>query len=325
MKETTELPVEYSVISSLSLSPILAKAYDLPEKFKVEYLHQGFHDTYLVTTEVSKYVLRIYRHNWKALDDICGEIDLLLLLKDAHIPVSYPMAGNEGKFVIELHYPEGIRYAVLFSYAAGESLSSLNSGTARLFGEHLGRVHNLTENREDKRLLKRYTHSEIFTSTRQFLEARSGDLSHLLQKVSSIEQKLIDKIDVDTLDKFPRGICHGDPHYENVFLEKSSMKMTLFDFDFCGYGYLHYDLGSFFKYERNSEQNKAKFLEGYEQIRPLTVGEKQLIPYFEVLMRVFHLGTRANHADGIKNPLWRENEIEKTIDDIDRQLSSIDK
>ena len=323
MKETTELAIEYSVISSLSLSLILTEIYDLPEKVEVEYLHQGFNDTYLVTTEASKYTLRIYRHNWKSLDDIRGEIDLLLLLKDAHIPVSYPIANTEGDFIIELTCPEGIRYAVLFSYALGENIPSLNNETARLLGEHLGRLHNITEKREDERLSKRYTYSEIFTYTNKLLKSRLGDSIDIFQKVSSIEQKLAEKIDIDKLEQLPKGICHGDPHYENTFLEKSSKKMTLFDFDFCGYGYLHYDLGSFFHYERNSDQNKAKFLEGYKQIRPLTVEDKKLIPYFEILMRVFHLGARANNADGIKNPLWPENEIEKNIDDINHQLSSL--
>ncbi|MEM9830874.1 MAG: phosphotransferase [Bacteroidota bacterium] len=323
MKETTELAVEYSLISSLSLNPILTEIYGLPEKFKVEYLHQGFSDTYLITTEASKYILRIYRHNWKSLDDIHGEIDLLLLLKNAHIPVSYPITNSKGNFVIELNCPEGIRYTVLFSYAAGESIPSLNSETARLFGEHLGRLHNVTEKREDKRLSKRYTYSEIFDATYKFLKLRLGDSSDILQKVTGVEQKLAKKMDVGSLELLPKGICHGDPHYENAFLEKSSKKMMLFDFDFCGYGYLHYDLGSFLHYERTSEQNRVKFLEGYEQIRPLTVEEKKLIPYFEILMRVFHLGARANHADGIKNPLWPKSEIDKTLDDINHQLSSI--
>ncbi|WKN46043.1 phosphotransferase [Tunicatimonas pelagia] len=325
MKEVPELAVEYSVASSLSLSSILTEIYDLPEKLKVEYLHQGFNDTYLVTTEVSKYILRVYRHNWKSLDDIHGEIDFLLLLKDAHIPVSYPIANINGNFVIELNCPEGTRYAVLFSYAVGESISSLNSKTARLFGEHLGRLHNVTEKREDKRLSKRYTHPEIFASTYKFLKSRLGNSSDILQKVAGLEQKLAEKIDMSNLGRLPKGICHGDPHYENVFLEKSSKKMTIFDFDFCGYGYLHYDLGSFFKYERSNKQNKAKFLEGYEQIRPLKVEEKRLIPYFEVLMRIFHLGARANNADGIKNPLWPKCEIEKTLENIIHQLSSIEK
>jgi Ser/Thr protein kinase RdoA (MazF antagonist) len=86
---------------------------------------------------------------------------------------------------------------------------------------------------------------------------------------------------------------------------------------------LTYDLGCFSRYERNSPINKVSFLNGYEKVRPLNQIEKTLLPYFEVLMRVFHLGARAINADGVRNSKWLMSDMEETIRDIDMQLSKI--
>lgn len=118
-----------------------------------------------------------------------------------------------------------------------------------------------------------------------------------------------------------QGVCHGDLHYENIFFDAKNNKVTLFDFDFCGHGFLAYDLGCFLRYERNSPDNRSSFLEGYGKVRQLSRTEREALPYFEILMRLFHLGERGLNADGIKNPKWRDGDIENTIDDIEQQLS----
>lgn len=322
MKESAVLNFKYSVVSALSLKPLLASLYKLPFNVEVVYLYQGINDTYQVITPKRQYVLRIYRHNWKSVADIEGEVELLRLLDEHQIPVSYPIPNADGNYVISLDCPEGIRYAVLFSYATGEKIQNLTAEGAKLFGQHLGVMHQLTKNRSIEKLSRQYTVPAIFEFSQKILDKRLKGTTGS-DKIHQIAREFEKKISADQLNQLPQGICHGDPHHENAFLDKASEKMTLFDFDFCGNGYLHYDLGSFYKYERDNELNKLKFLEGYEQILPLKKEERDLIPYFEVLMRIFHLGARAKNADGIKNPLWPIDEIEKTINDIDQQLSKI--
>jgi Ser/Thr protein kinase RdoA (MazF antagonist) len=119
------------------------------------------------------------------------------------------------------------------------------------------------------------------------------------------------------------GICHGDPHHENLFIEPTTGQVTMFDFDFSGNGYLLYDLGCFCFYERQRKPNTEAFLDGYSQVMPLTRTERELVPCFTVLMRLFHLGARSRNADGIKNPLWPPDEIAAKIDDIEQEARGL--
>ena len=321
MKNTTTLTFEYSLISANALIGLLKLHYGLPPTTEVTYLHQGFNDTYLVSTPAAKFILRIYRTHWKYLADIEGEAALLTLLNQHQVSVSYPIGTQSGEFVIPLDCPEGTRYAVLFTFAHGKSIPQLDAANAKQFGSQLAKLHQVTLNQHMEKLSKQYTVVGILTTTYEHLKSRIDETSGAFNEIQQIGKYLKSILDNETLTQLAQGICHGDPHYENAFFD--AQEVTLFDFDFCGNGYLHYDLGSFCWYERENEENKTQFLEGYTQVRPLSQKEIGLIPYFEVFMRIFHLGARAKNANGIQNPIWPSTEIDKTIQNISHQLSKI--
>jgi len=318
-----KLAVTYSLVSSAAIESEVVPLYDLPNGSRVFFIHQGINDTYLITAGKAKFILRIYRATWKTIDEVSSELDLILILKEHGLSVSYPLSDKSGKFIQKIDCPEGYRFAVIFSHATGEGLSGLNSQNAHLFGQYVGHLHKITENLKLDGLLSRYTVAEILTNTKKALQLFIKNTARPYQIIENIFLRLQEKLSRENLDNVRSGVCHGDLHHENVYLETSSGKFTLFDFDFCGHGYLIYDLGAFCRYERDNWDNRISFFEGYEQVRPLNQSEKNALPYFEVLMRLFHLGARAMNADGIKNPKWSESDIEKTIYDIDAQLTKI--
>jgi Ser/Thr protein kinase RdoA (MazF antagonist) len=187
----------------------------------------------------------------------------------------------------------------------------------------VGRLHKITEGLELEGLSREYTTTGILRNTKKALQLLLVNTGEAYERAENIFYQLEEKLNAELLKNVRRGMCHGDLHHENIFLEASSGKITLFDFDFCGHGYLTYDLGCFYRYERDSPVNKANFLNGYERLRPLNHTEKTCLPYFEVLMRVFHVGARGLNADGIKNSKWLRSDMENTICDIDVQLSKI--
>lgn len=323
MDALLKFPVTYSLVSSRAIEEEMIPLYNLPGASKTLFIHQGIHDTYLITSFEANFILRIYRANWKTKEEVSAELNLLLLLNENGLSVSYPLSDKSGKLIQNIDCPEGIRFAVIFYYAPGEALSSLNAQSANLFGQYMGRLHKITENLKVEGLSREYTVSGILTSTKNAFHVMMANSGETYEGFENIFYQLENRLSNELLKNVRSGICHGDIHHENIFLETSSKKITLFDFDFCGNGFLIYDLGCLFRYERNSQDNKVNFLEGYEKIRPLNPTEKNALPYFGVLMRVFHLGARARNADGIKNPKWLERDIEKTICDIDVQLSKI--
>lgn len=315
------LPVTYSLVSARALRQELLPRYGLTKAATVSLLAQGMHDTYLVAEPAAKYILRIYRAGWKTFAQVEAELRVLWLLQAQGLPVAYPVSDAQGTPIHRLSSPEGERYAVLFAYAAGEKADVLTPAQAALFGRYVGHMHAITEGRQDDFLQRDYLPERIFEGTRRAVRAVLPMHREAHQQLERIYERINGQLTPDVRKTLKLGICHGDPHHENLFIEPATGKVTMFDFDFSGNGYLLYDLGCFCFYERQRPPNVEAFLEGYAQEMPLTQTERQWVPGFTVLMRLFHLGARSRNADGIKNPLWPPSEIAAKIDDIEKETS----
>ena len=120
----------------------LLPAYPIGQSLTCRLLHRGLNDTYLVTTADTRYVLRVYRHQWRTRDDIGYELDLLMHLQRTGAPVSSPVPRTDGSFTSLLHAPEGDRYAVLFTYAPGTPQAfPLADWYVRLYGQRMAEIH----------------------------------------------------------------------------------------------------------------------------------------------------------------------------------------
>lgn len=314
------LPVTYSLVSSKALQEELLPLYKFSGESIVIFLYQGIHDTYLIQGPLSKYILRIYRAGWKTFGQVEAELHLLQVLKDQGISVSYPIADTQDIFIHRINSPEGERYAVVFSYAQGEKLTSLNSNQACSFGKLMASIHLTTQGRQIGNLQRDYSVSSILEGTLEAIQTVLPTCCEAHKKLTTVCEVLTKKLSPEVLEELKLGICHGDPHYENICIEPATGKVSIYDFDFSGNGYLLYDVGSFCFYERNSKENIESFLKGYNQVMPLTKTERALVPYFTILMRLFHVGARSKNADGIKNPLWFPGEIAEKINDIEKEV-----
>jgi Ser/Thr protein kinase RdoA (MazF antagonist) len=149
-------------------------------------------------------------------------------------------------------------------------------------------------------LQRDYSVASIFVETRQAIRIVLPAHREAHQQLKRIRGLLARRLTPAVLNTLKTGICHGDPHHENLFIEPDTGKVTMFDFDFSGNGHLL-----------------------YAQAMPLTGAERELVPCFTVLMRLFHLGARSKNADGIKNPLWAPDEIAAKIDDIEKEARGL--
>ena len=105
-------PVEYSTLSSQHLLQLVASHYNIHPASSICYIKRGFNDTYLITDNSNKYILRVYTHNWKTLANIEAEIKLLTHLQENGVTVSHPIADNHQEYIQTINAPEGVRYAV---------------------------------------------------------------------------------------------------------------------------------------------------------------------------------------------------------------------
>jgi Ser/Thr protein kinase RdoA (MazF antagonist) len=316
------LPVEYSVVSSTSLQQELSLIYEFPSGSKVTFLHQGIHDTYLVSNGSIHLILRIYRAGWKSVENVKAELEVLLDLKQRGIDVAVPYKDRDGLYVQELLFPEGPRYAVVFMYAPGIKLRQLNAESAELFGKKLAALHMASIDMEYPGLQRNYYLANVFHNTMENISTVFTELK-MIESLKALYFKMDTVFNAVDIDQLKVGICHGDPHFENAHFKLESGKVAFYDFDFCGNGYLLYDVGSFCHHERSNEQNIMAFLNGYNQVLPLNSTESKMIPFFTALMKIFHLGTRAKNADGNRNPVWPSSEIRSKLAEIEKDVNQL--
>ena len=295
------LPVTYSTLSPKALASRVLSKYLLDAAIHCEYMYRGLNDNYLVKDSRTKYILRVYRHNWRDLRDIEAETELIQFLQSEGVGVSFPVQDKNGVLIQEIGAPEGIRFAVLFSYAEGQPpVPQITLQQSHAAGMELARMHRVTIN---KRLGNNRCYLDTtalifksFHAIKPFLEESREDLLMLDEIVS----KLAVKFERISLDNIAFGICHGDLYPSNFHISDSG-KITFFDFDACCCSWLVMDVAAFCyaaaqTYKNAAEVNKA-FIEGYLEIRTLNRAELELIPYFGAVNRIWVLATQCTNFE----------------------------
>lgn len=324
----THFPVTNSNLSATHLGLFLQKKYSLSKDTKCQLIRAGINDTYLVTDNLDKYVFRVYSLNWRTRTEIAEEIKLLNELKQNNIPVSYPLSDKENNFIQKLNAPEGDRFSVLFSYANGEKLHTLSTETHFQIGELMARLHRVTCNQKLNRV--NYSSEVILVDSLKqianFLPADTEEINFM-----QLTQKYLLKefLNVNT-SEIRRGIVHMDIWFDNLNITEDN-KVTIFDFDFCGNGWLCMDIAYYIMQLHNVEKYEAKnyqpkidsFVKGYESLTKISREEKRLIPMLGVSLYFFYLGIQCQRFDNWSNSFLNENYLKRYINGLVKKYHEI--
>lgn len=135
--------VFHSIISAEALKRQLTARYAITETAECLMLARGINDSYLLVSGNEKRVARIYRAGWRTRAEIDAEVHLIEYVAACGMPVSVPIADMDGIYIQTIDAPEGLRYAVLFSYAEGRPLDRTNPGEWALLGRFAGEFHRV--------------------------------------------------------------------------------------------------------------------------------------------------------------------------------------
>jgi Ser/Thr protein kinase RdoA (MazF antagonist) len=244
------------------------------------------------------------------VEQIRFELDLLDFLGKHQAPVAYPLPTNENSLTFAIDSPEGERLAALFPYADGDAPGKdITAAQSRLLGTTVAGLHRVvapfstTHTRPTLHLP--YLLDESIVTIAPFVNLETGDY------LASIQRKLHDVIPMIPRDEGTFGICIGDVNASNFHIN-DQQKVTLFDFDQCGYGYRAFEIG---KFNASIAQTETKhgitkaFIQGYDQVRPLIHDELKAIPYFEIVALIWVMAIHAHNADRIghkwlEQPFW---------------------
>lgn len=317
----TPFPVSNSTLSATHLVAFLQEKYALSPSTQCKLIRAGLNDTYLVTDKLERFVFRVYSLNWRTRTEIVEEVNLLLKLQENDIPVSYPLADKTSNFIQEVNAPEGVRFAVLFTYAAGEKLHDYSAETHFQIGTLMAQFHQITLHQKIKRV--DYSAQVILKDSLKhianFLGADTAEMKFMLDT----HKELIQEFKNVDASKLRTGIVHLDIWFDNINLTKNN-KATLFDFDFCGNGWLCLDIAYYImqlhnieKYDKTAYQTKIdSFLKGYESITKLSTEEKRLIPILGVSLYYFYLGVQCQRYENWSNSFLSENYLKRYINGL---------
>lgn len=309
-------PVIDSILSKQHIAQFVEENYNL-NAAKGKILRTGINHTYLITSEEGKFVFRVYSYEWRSKTEILEELRLINLLKTEGVSVSYPILDKQEKYIHEINAPEGQRYGVLFSFAEGDKIRNLTKDHSYRIGELMAQIHSVTADQTVDRVTysaksltmipyqKALEHFSTSLEEMQFVKKAGEDIKSLFAKFDS--------------DKLRSGVVHLDMWYDNMNIDESS-NVTLFDFDFCGNGWLLLDVAytvmQIFHTEPDKEKFEAKlqhFYAGYEKIMPMSQEEKEFLPMAGLSIWIFYLGVQSQRFDNWSNIFFSENYLKNYI------------
>lgn len=313
----SHFPVSNSTLSSTHLAHFLEKVYDIGSNPCCHLLKTGINHTYQIDSEKGKFVFRVYSVNWRTDKEIEEEIRLLRILNSRNVTVSFPIPDQTGRYIQIFDAPEGPRQGMLFSFASGQKILNPSPETHRNIGVAMAKMHLVTQDLQ----LDRTTYSsqvlllDPMEHIRHFLPP---DTEEWLWMCTAQQYLLREFANIDT-GQLRHGAVHLDIWFDNINIDTQN-QATIFDFDFCGNGWLCLDIAYYVMQLHSTEKEEVvrtakicAFLEGYESITQMSAEEKRILPMLGVSLYFFYLGVQSYRYDNWSNVFFNEVYLKRFI------------
>lgn len=321
---TSTFPATESTLSATHLAKLLQDQYNLDLETSCKLFRTGMNHLYLVTAGGYKYVLRVYTFNWRTKLDVSEELRLLRFLQSNGIPVAYPIADKNGDYIQEINAQEGIRYATLMSYAEGKKVPKFNAQTSHTIGVTMAMIHKLTENFQVSRVT--YDQKSLLEESLKRTQSIFSPKMDEMKFVVMLQEYLATEYNKVNLKALRSGVVHLDIWFDNMHINGDD-GITLFDFDFCGNGWLCLDIAYFLFQLYNTNLNEPDFkqkaeafLSGYESIQKISDEEKRILPMAGLCVFFFYLGVQCDRFDTWSNIFLNEDHLRRFISVLKRWM-----
>jgi len=296
-------PTIYSTLSPAALATLVSEKYGI-KNTQCKLLVRGVGDTYLVESPGHRFILRIYRSTHRGLPQVQAETTLLLALQQAHVSVSYPIADLSGQYIQQLNAAEGLRPAVLFSYAPGQPASILTDGQLISLGHEMARFHNVSASIRLNGERWNFDLSSMFFQPLITLKQAFADNPEDYAWLQQAAQKAANRLTQMDTAAFSSGYCHFDFLAKNFHFDGD--KITFFDFDFLGHGWLVNDVMTFWQHlcldvhfgrmdQATADKAYAVFIKAYRDCRPISDRELAAVPYLSLGFWLFYGAFHTTH------------------------------
>lgn len=215
------------------------------------------------------FMIRVSATPKKTRSEIMSELMWLDDLKQFKQTVCEPNVSKAGNILEEFEIDGRTYRASMFRTARGV-IKTTTDMTPMFFicvGDLLGTIHYIsTDERELGINFKRKSKAQDFTALKERVKDKIPE--SIMEKICQIEEK----VNGLPQDIGLYGLCHGDFHMNNFFVEENNI--WVFDFDGCAYAHYLYDVASFIQ---------ACFLHGYGAGKDLRkVMHDEILYYFRI-------------------------------------------
>lgn len=214
------------------------------------------------------FMIRVSIAPKKTRSEILSELMWLDDLKQFKNTVCEPNVSLRGNLLEEFEIDGQTYRASMFRTARGV-IKTTTEMTPLFFicvGDLLGAIHHVsTDERELGIKFKRPSKAEDFAALKNRVAQKVP--SRIMEKIQNIETQ----VNCLSQEIGRYGICHGDFHINNFFVEENNI--WVFDFDGCAYAHYLYDIASFLQ---------ACFLRGYGAGRDLRKVMEEILHYFKI-------------------------------------------
>ena len=259
-------------------------------------LSAGINDHYVVRCDGKPRVARLYNLGkyWAPTsDELRFELEWLDFLAREDVPVAAPLRANDGDWLAAIQAPEGLRQLALFEMAEGKSQFPPNADNSRRLGRACARIHQVSA-----RFMPSYP--RISYDIGRLISQPIAAIGDFLASQPEFEAGALDQL--RELGVRLTGVCarlgQASAAWGPVACDINGFnhnvdehgELTLFDFDFCGLGWQVQDLATYLRSclaSGMSPEIWRAFFTAYEEIRPLSVVEKQVLPAMVSAVSVF--------------------------------------
>lgn len=215
------------------------------------------------------FMIRVSATPKKTRSEIMSELMWLDDLKQFKQTVCEPNVSKAGNILEEFEIDGRTYRASMFRTARGV-IKTTTDMTPMFFicvGDLLGTIHYIsTDERELGINFKRKSKAQDFIALKERVKDKIPE--SIMERICQIEEK----VNGLPQDIGLYGLCHGDFHMNNFFVEENNI--WVFDFDGCAYAHYLYDVASFIQ---------ACFLHGYGAGKDLRkVMHDEILHYFRI-------------------------------------------
>ncbi len=189
---------------------------------------------YLVVTDKGKFVLRLY--SFRKIESIKFEINLINYILKRKFPTAFPVKGKNNKYIN--FYKDGPY--VFFEFIKGEHIENPTIIQKNLLIKKVAELGNITKNYKPIYRRFRWNYNPEFCRNLAKGKADETDSKNAKEKYEWMAGEL-EKLNLPP--NLPKGVCHCDFHYSNIFFDDDRF-VALIDFDDANYTYLSYDIVS---------------------------------------------------------------------------------